>query len=94
VEAVGIVLDGGEGGGGDGRAEGYLLLANVQPAGVAFALPGRDIADVWVVVFDTSLPDPFEPPSRRFVAGDAVPLEGRSAVLLRRDGWRGGRRDP
>ena len=93
MDAIGVAL-GGRPSGGEDDPEGagdapdpqdeFLLLVNVQPDGVAFTLPDPGAGAGWKVEFDTSLPDPFEPPERQFCAGEPVKTGGRSLVLLRR----------
>jgi glycogen operon protein len=55
-----------------------LLLLNAHDEPIAFALPGRD-GERWDALLDTGH-EAFE--GRRYGAGAAYPLQGRSLVLL------------
>jgi hypothetical protein len=62
-----------------------LLLMNVRPGSVPFTLPGSRAGGGWRTLLDTSRADPFGEPTS-LPAGETLLLEGRSAVLLEREG--------
>jgi isoamylase len=60
-----------------------LLLFSAHHEDIKFTIPGEWCAGDWELLFDTA--DPFDGEgSRHYVAGDAVPMVGRSVVALLR----------
>jgi glycogen operon protein len=66
----------------------FLLLVNTGPEGLSFDLPGRPYNGPWEVVLDTA-----RAPEHPGAAPDEpVRMEPYSLCLLRRTGWRSGKR--
>jgi glycogen operon protein len=60
-----------------------LLLFSADAEPIGFTVPGPPYGDSWEVVLDTNEPTLTEG-ERTYKAGDEVPLEARSVVVLRR----------
>jgi glycogen operon protein len=60
-----------------------LLLFSAHHEPIGFTIPSGAYGDEWELAFDTAEPDALDG-SRAYKAGDDVPLEARSVVVLRR----------
>ncbi|MCS7006766.1 MAG: glycogen debranching protein GlgX, partial [Gaiellaceae bacterium] len=87
LRSVGLFLNGeelpGDVAGPPGRDASFLLLVNVSQKPVRFTLPPRRLGVSWRVELETARP---ERPPTTAPAGSRLELEGRSLVLLRREG--------
>ncbi len=86
--SIGVYLNGEAIGAVDQRGEpvtddSFLLLLNASHEDIVFTLPPPAWADSWVVVVDTATGN-VSPDDTSIKAGQAVPVPGRSLVLLRR----------
>ena len=61
----------------------FLLCFNGHDAAIKFTLPTAEYAEAWHIVVDTSLTADDD---EVYAAGDALPLPGRSLMVLRRSG--------
>jgi glycogen operon protein len=59
----------------------FLMCFNGHDAAIKFILPPTEYAGSWQIVVDTSLTADDE---EAYAAGDALPLPGRSLVVLRK----------
>jgi len=58
-----------------------LVLVNAYHQAISFRLPDSGLAAAWQVRIDAGTGD-IDPPDRRFLAGEAIELQGRSLLLL------------
>jgi glycogen operon protein len=89
AKSLGVYLDGRGIASTDERGEQILddtfyVLFNAHHEPLSFTLPSPDFGERWVTELDTSVALPVEDMYESLKAGDAVEVEGRAVLVLRR----------
>ena len=66
------------------RDDTFYALLHADPDGAEACIPG-DLGTMWRIVFDTAHQVPFPDQGDLVPAGAAIPIAGRSVILLRRE---------